>query len=133
MSRTYEEEEEEEYEDNVFEAQQQEESSSFLGEDLDTGAVVIQELSWRVQKLRLEEQNTQRFLRSQARFLPYNECRRWVQAFSRWETEDDWKQWISMGEKRNSYIPSRPDEYYGRLGQWYVGSGFLVVLFRLRV
>ena len=23
-----------------------------------------------------------------------------------------------MGEKRNSYIPSRPDEYYGRLGQW---------------
>ena len=23
-----------------------------------------------------------------------------------------------MGEKRNAYIPSRPDEYYGRLGQW---------------
>jgi hypothetical protein len=26
--------------------------------------------------------------------------------------------WIAMGEKRNSYIPSRPEEYYGRLGQW---------------
>jgi hypothetical protein len=94
------------------------ERDSLYGEDLDTGAVVIDELSWRVEKLRLEEQNTQRFLRSRARFLPYNECRRWVQAFGRWETEEDWKQWISMGEKRNSYIPSRPDEYYGRLGQW---------------
>jgi hypothetical protein len=23
-----------------------------------------------------------------------------------------------MGEKGNSYIPSRPDEYYGGLGEW---------------
>ena len=89
-----------------------------FGEDLDTGAVMIDELSWRVEKMRLEEQNRQRFLKARPRFLPYNECRKWVQAFGRWETEEDWRQWISMGEKRNSYIPSRPDEYYGRLGQW---------------
>jgi hypothetical protein len=26
--------------------------------------------------------------------------------------------WIMMGEKKNSYIPSRPDEYYTRTGEW---------------
>lgn len=91
-----------------------------FGEVLDTGTVLLEDLSWRVEKLRLEEQNKKRFLKSSPRFLPYDECRRWVQAFGRWETEEDWRQWISMGEKRNSYIPSRPDEYYGKLGQWYV-------------
>lgn len=30
-----------------------------------------------------------------------------------------------MGEKRNSYIPSYPDEYYGRLGQWISWDHFL--------
>ena len=94
------------------------EDDSLFGEDLDTGTVLIEDLSWRVEKMRLEEQNKERFLKAQPRFLPYDECRRWVQAFGRWETEDDWRQWISMGEKRNSYIHSRPDEYYGRLGQW---------------
>ena len=91
-----------------------------FGEVLDSGTVILEDLSWRVEKLRLEEQNKKRFLKSSPRFLPYDECRRWVQAFGRWETEEDWRQWISMGEKRNSYIPSRPDEYYGKLGQWYV-------------
>eukprot|EP00977_Amphora_coffeiformis_P009730 scaffold2243_cov165-Amphora_coffeaeformis.AAC.10 len=96
-----------------------------FGEDLDTGAVMIEELSWRVEKMRLEEQNKQRFLKARPRFLPYEECRKWVQAFGRWETEEDWRQWISMGEKRNSYIPSKPDEYYGRLGQWVSWEHFL--------
>ena len=91
-----------------------------FGEDWDTGTVMLDDLSWRVEKMRLEEQNKKRFLKSSPRFLPYNECRRWVQAFGRREAEEDWRQWISMGEKRNSYIPSRPDEYYGKLGQWYV-------------
>ena len=76
-----------------------------FGEDFDTGSVILEDLNWRVEKLRLEEQNTQRFLKSRPRFLPYYECRRWVQAFGRWKTEEDWKEWISLGEKRNSYIP----------------------------
>ena len=76
-----------------------------LGEIYDTGGVLLQDLSWRVEKLRLEEQNIQRFLKARPRFLPYNECRKWVQAFNRWQTEDDWNEWIAMGEKRNAYIP----------------------------
>jgi hypothetical protein len=26
--------------------------------------------------------------------------------------------WIAAGEKRNAYIPSRPEEYYTRTGEW---------------
>jgi hypothetical protein len=79
--------------------------SFVLGEVLDTSSVILEDIHWRVAKLRLEEQNTQRFLKARPRFLPYNECRKWVQALGRFKTEDDWKEWISMGEKRNSYIP----------------------------
>mmetsp|Transcript_23721 Transcript_23721/g.27424 ORF Transcript_23721/g.27424 Transcript_23721/m.27424 type:complete len:129 (-) Transcript_23721:55-441(-) len=82
-------------------------------------------LSWRVEKLRLEEANTRRFLKAGPRFLPYEECRRWVQAWNRWDNEEEWKNWINEGEKRNSYIPARPDEYYGRLGQWKGWAHFL--------
>lgn len=76
-----------------------------FGEDLDTAGVVLNDLSWRVEKLRLEEQNTKRFLKARPVFLPYAECSKWVQAFNRWKTEDDWREWIAMGEKRNAYIP----------------------------
>ena len=119
------------------------------GDSLGEPGVVLNDLDWRVEKLRLEEQNTERFLRAPARFLPYDECCKWVQAFGRWETESDWREWIEMGEKRNAYIPvgiegihfprvdlfyslpilmptqSRPDEYYGRLGQWVSWKEFL--------
>jgi len=99
-----------------------------FGEDLDTGGVLIDDLSWRVEKLRLEEQNTKRFLRAQPRFLSYEDCRRWVQGWGkRWESKEDWRTWIAMGEKRNAYIPSRPDEYYRRLGQWISWEHFLGV------
>jgi len=94
----------------------------------DGGGVVIEDLMWRVEKLRLEENNKKRFLQSKPRFLPYQECRKWVQAWGlRWETAEDWEDWISMGEKKNPYIPSQPDEYYGRLGQWVSWEHFLLI------
>jgi len=96
--------------------------------DLDGGGVVMEDLMWRVEKLRLEEQNKKKFLKARARFLPYQECRKWVQAWGgRWETAEDWQDWIAMGEKRNPYIPSRPNEYYGRLGQWVSWEHFLLI------
>lgn len=58
--------------------------------DLDRPGKVIQDLSWRVAKLRLEEQNRRRFLKARPRYLPYDECRKWVQAWNRWENEQDW-------------------------------------------
>jgi hypothetical protein len=77
----------------------------------DSGAdagLLLKDLYWRVEKLRLEEENTKRFLKAKPRFLPYGDCRKWVQAFGRrWTTEEEWKEWISMGEKKNPYIPVR--------------------------
>ncbi len=87
----------------------------------------LSDLSWRVEKLRLEEANTRRFLKSGPRFLPYEDCRQWVIAWNRWETEEEWKNWIDEGEKRNSYIPARPDEYYTKIGKWKGWDHFLGV------
>ena len=69
----------------------EEELSEGLGDgDLDSPGNEIEDLSWRVAKLRLEEANTRRFLKARPRYLPYDECRKWVQAWSRWESEQDW-------------------------------------------
>lgn len=98
--------------------------------EVGSGGVKIDDLNWRVNKMRLEEANKKRFLKARPRFLPYVECAKWVQAFGgRWLSEEDWVDWIAMGEKRNSYIPSRPDEYYGRLGQWISWVSFGLLLF----
>ena len=94
-------------------------------EENETNNINIEDLSWRVAKLRLEEENKRRFLKSGPRFLPYDECRKWVKAWNRWDCEDDWRRWVEDGEKRNPYIPGRPDEYYGRLNQWRGWDHFL--------
>ena len=53
--------------------------------------VVLEDLDWRVAKLRLEEANTRRFLKAGPRFLPYEECRKWVQAWGqRWQSAQEW-------------------------------------------
>jgi hypothetical protein len=64
--------------------------SDFGEDDLQVAGIVIEDLSWRVHKLRLEEENKKRFLKAKPRFLPYDECRKWVQAFNRWQNEQDW-------------------------------------------
>ena len=96
-------------------------------EDNQEELAVLNDLDWRVEKLRLEEANTRRFLKAGPRFLPYEECRKWVSAWNRWESEEDWGNWINEGEKRNSYIPARPDEYYGNRGEWKGWDHFLGV------
>lgn len=103
-------------------------SDEIIGDGgLDSGGVMIDDLMWRVEKLRLEERNKQQFLKARARFLPYEECRKWVQAWGqRWRNAQEWNDWIAMGEKRNPYIPSKPDEYYGRLGEWISWDHFLL-------
>lgn len=62
-------------------------------EDMSFGdsAVVIPDLDWRVQKLKLEEDNKKRFLKAKPRFLPYEDAMKWVQAWGqRWESQKDW-------------------------------------------
>ena len=69
------------------------ESANDAEEEMSFGdsAVVIPDLDWRVQKLRLEEENKKRFLKAKPRFLPYKDAMMWVQAWGqRWETQEDW-------------------------------------------
>ena len=69
----------------------EEEEEEVLGDgDLDSPGTVIEDLSWRVAKLRLEEANRKRFLKARPRYLPYDECRKWVEAWNRWDSEQDW-------------------------------------------
>jgi hypothetical protein len=69
-----------------------EESSNDFGDDFgDNSGVRIEDLSWRVEKMRLEERNKQRFLKAKPRFLPYEDVAKWVQAWGqRWKTQQDW-------------------------------------------
>ena len=71
----------------------EEEDESMLVADVRgrPAGVVIEDLNWRVEKLRLEEANTRRFLKAGPRFLPYDECRKWVQAWgNRWRSSTEW-------------------------------------------
>lgn len=86
----------------------------------------FENLMTRVNRMQLEEDHFRRILKSRPRKLPYEECAKWVQAWgNRWESKEEWLEWIEMGEKRNTYIPNRPDEYYGRLGKWQGWDHFL--------
>ena len=65
--------------------------ADFCEEDLQVSGVVLEDLAWRIEKLRLEEANKRRFLKAKPVFLPYKECRKWVQAFGRrWKTAEEW-------------------------------------------
>ena len=76
-------------ENPFFEDEDEEESEVSSGFDDNTG-VVLDDLNWRVAKLKLEEANTRRFLKAKPRYLPYDECRKWVMAWSRWKSEKEW-------------------------------------------
>jgi len=86
----------------------------------------FENLMTRVNRMQLEEDHFRRILKSRPRKLPYEECAKWVQAWgNRWKSKEEWLEWIEMGEKKNTYIPNRPDEYYGRLGKWQGWDHFL--------
>lgn len=60
------------------------------------------------------------------RYLPFEECCEWVRRNGWWSSEEEWRDWVLMGEDQSPYIPTRPDEYYSRLGKWRGWSFFLL-------
>jgi len=78
---------------------------------------------WRIEAVRLEERHRQELMRRPPRFLPFKEARKWARAM--WFTSrEDWMGMINRGEKRNPYLPRRPDEYYAGKG-WVSWDDFL--------
>lgn len=75
-----------------------------------------------LQRLKLDAQ-----LRCQSRrYLPFDECCKWVRANGMWKSQNEWFEWVAMGEDLSPYIPTRPDEYYSRLGVWRGWDFFLL-------
>ena len=68
---------------------------------------------YRLTRSRLTFRRTQEVLRRKPRHLPYEEAARWARAMNRWETAEEWREWLESGEKRNAYIPNDPPKYYG--------------------
>jgi hypothetical protein len=48
-------------------------------------------------------------LKSKAVHLPFEEAVKWVRAVGRWDTKQEWFEWLQMGEGSNAYIPSNPE------------------------
>lgn len=60
------------------------------------------------------------------RYLRFNECCEWVRRNHGFQTQDEWNEWVGMGEGLTPYIPTRPDEFFSRLGQWRGWDYFLL-------
>ena len=79
----------------------------------------------RIARMRLEEEHTQRFIKSRPAKLPYKECKKWVQAQNMWHSKEDWYEWVEQCESLSAYIPSDPEAYFSHSGTWISWYDFL--------
>ena len=91
----------------------------------DNDAIMLDELSWRAAKIRLEDAHTQGFLKRKPVKLRYRDARRWVQANLGAETKDEFKDMVANGNLRTPYIPKNPSTYYRETGDWISWDHFL--------
>jgi hypothetical protein len=89
---------------------------------------IMNELSWRLDRSKLEEQEQNRFrkrIQSKPWKLPYNDARKWVQANLGIETEAEYNDLVANGNLRTPYIPKNPEKYYSEDGSWISWKDFL--------
>ncbi|KAJ1618378.1 hypothetical protein T492DRAFT_1093122 [Pavlovales sp. CCMP2436] len=78
---------------------------------------------WIIQRARLQESYRSELLNRPRRYLPFLSARTWARAM--WFTSrEDWLGMVDRGEKRNPYLPGRPDEYYKDKG-WVSWDDFV--------
>jgi hypothetical protein len=78
---------------------------------------------------RLEDLNTQAFLKKRVRKLPYEAARKWVQANLGANTKEEFLDLVENGNLRTPYIPRRPDDYYTETQEWISWDHFLTGIF----
>jgi hypothetical protein len=88
-------------------------------------ATMLDELSWRAAKIRLEDAHTQSFLKRKPVKMRYRDARRWVQANLGATTKDEFKDMVANGNLRTPYIPKNPSVYYKQTGDWISWDDFL--------
>jgi hypothetical protein len=89
--------------------------------------VVIDELSWRAAKVRLEEANTKRLLNHQPLKMSYLQSRQFIQR--NWgpiRTRKEFEDLVLNGDLKTPYISKRPEEYYGKRGEWISWEHYLL-------
>jgi hypothetical protein len=79
----------------------------------------------RIARMRLEEENKRRFLKSRPAKLPYAQCKQWVKAQNMWHSKEEWYEWVNLGESLSAYIPSDPEAYFSRQGTWISWEDYL--------
>lgn len=83
-------------------------------------------LSTRLTRARLEHHHTLQFLRRPPLKLPYTTSQKWIQHnFPHIKTKEEFEQLVSDGDLKNVYISKRPEEYYGRRGEWISWEHYL--------
>jgi len=89
---------------------------------------IMNELSWRTNKILLEEQNDRRFqkvLQSKPWKLPYDVAKEWVKKNLGAETKEEFEDFVLNGNVRTPYIPKDPKRYYTDMGTWLGWEDFL--------
>jgi len=76
------------------------------------------ELTTRIQKIKLEDQWLQTRIKAKPAFLDFETASSWARFRRYWDSKEEWEDWVANGEKRNQYIPSNPEKYYGERGEW---------------
>ena len=82
-------------------------------------------LSTAATRMQLEGRFSRSVTRRARRYLPYAQAARWARGLGL-STEQDWLDWVGLGEGKNTYIPSRPGDYYGGRGEWISWAHYLV-------
>ena len=86
----------------------------------------IDDLSWRVDKVRLEEANTKRFIKRKPIKMSYRESQKWLQRNFGVKTKEEFNDLVANGNLRTPYISKRPEEYYGERGEWISWDHYLL-------
>lgn len=93
--------------------------------NMEESEVAWESLNIRVARMRLEEENKRRFLKSRPAKLSYDKCKQWAQAQNMWHSREEWYDWIDQGEGLSAYIPSDPETFFARQGTWISWDDFL--------
>ena len=79
---------------------------------------------WRLERARLDRQHSREVLRRQPRHLPYAGASAFAMTLGL-SSQDEWNEWLELGEGRTPYCPSDPETYYRAQGTWISWKAFL--------
>ena len=89
--------------------------------------VVLEDLSWRVAKARLEEEVSKRsFLKRKPVKLSYEQSQKWIQRNWAIKTKEEFYDLVANGNLRSPYISKNPEEYYSDRGEWISWEHYLL-------